>query len=118
MEFNETHPYHEKLRVLLEQQCMYLNPHLVINDVAKAIGTNRTYLSEFINREMRMTFTEYVNTLRLAHAEKLMASNPSMHLDIVSEESGFNSRTTFRRVFLNKHGVTPAQFRKLSKSKL
>jgi AraC-like DNA-binding protein len=40
-----------------------------------------------------------------------MAENPQVSLEEVAVNSGFNSTSTFRRVFTKKHGVTPSVYR-------
>lgn len=90
---------------------LYLNPKLKLSDVAKHIGTNRTYLSNYFNKEMGTTFFDYINNLRLLHSEKLLLET-DYTLFQISEESGFNSISTFRRAFEQKHNCSPASFRK------
>ena len=49
----------------------YLNPDLRITDLMQEFHTNRTYLSRFINREYGMSFSRYINSLRLQEMEVL-----------------------------------------------
>lgn len=109
-----THIFKEKLQKIMEEQKLYLNPKLTVNDVANAIGTNRTYLSSYFNNELNTTFYDYINTLRIEESSKpLLAVFPyTMNIDEIAEASGFNSISTFRRAFLKKTGMTPLQYRK------
>lgn len=90
---------------------LYLNPKLKLSDVATMVGTNRTYLSRYFNRENGQTFYDYVNKLRISHAEHLLQTT-NLPLMLVAEQSGFNSLSTFRRVFSTYHDCSPAEFRK------
>ena len=47
---------------------------LNIVELAMAVGTNRTYISNYINQQLHTTFYEYVNKWRVEHAKKLLAS--------------------------------------------
>lgn len=90
-------------------QC-YLNPHLTLNDLAKMLGTNRTYLSRYINEELHDTFYGYVNRYRLQKAMQVII-NSNYTMEHVAEEAGFNSLSTFRRSFIKQFGYTPITYR-------
>ena len=93
---------------------LYLNPKLTISDVANFIGTNRTYLSHYINNTLQTNFYDYINNYRIENASKSLLTyvNPILTIEEVAEKSGFNSTSTFRRAFLKNTGMTPLQFRK------
>lgn len=105
------HPFTHTLNKLFKQDHIYLNPELSLSDVARLIGTNRSYLSEYFNNNCHSSFIDYINNLRLDHAVDLMNKNEKMSLDEISSSSGFNSLSTFRRAFVRKHGVTPSNYR-------
>lgn len=92
---------------------LYLNQKLTLQDVAVAIGTNRTYLSEYLNNVLQKTFYEYVNELRIKEACDLIDAqdeeNRKSMLEI-AELSGFNSISTFNRSFAKIVGMTPSQY--------
>lgn len=99
--------------VMLEKQ-LYLNPKLTISDVSNTIGTNRTYLSQYINNHLHLTFYDYVNQFRIENASKTLLKrvHPTLTIEEVAEQSGFNSVSTFRRAFIKNTGISPQQFRK------
>lgn len=98
---------------LLREIKLFLNPHLTLADTALALGTNRTYLSNYLNQTLHTTFYDFINKLRVEYADELL-SNPENNdtLETISEKSGFNSLSTFRRAFEKIHHCTPAEFRK------
>ncbi len=100
---------------LFYQEQIYLNPKLKLSDVATLVGTNRTYLSRYFNQENGKTFYDFVNKLRISHAEHLLRTT-SDSLAIVAEKSGFNSQSTFRRVFACYHDCSPIEYRKIHTS--
>lgn len=95
---------------LFEVDKIYLNPKLKLSDVARLAGTNRTYLSRFFNRENGQTFYDYVNNYRVKYAEQLLRSSNATLVE-VAEKAGFNSLSTFRRVFVTNHGCSPIEYR-------
>lgn len=90
---------------------IYLNPKLNINDLARALGTNRTYVSNYINQQLHTTFYEYVNKWRVMRAKQLLLST-SLPLEDIAEQSGFNSLSSFRRYFVSSENKTPMAYRK------
>lgn len=103
-----------KLGIVLQDlfitQKIYLNPKLKLSDVAMLAGTNRTYLSNYFNQELSTTFYDYVNGMRLDHAEELLIHSSDSQT-LIAEQSGFNSLSTFRRQFQQRHLCTPDEFR-------
>ena len=103
----------EQLKRSMDEDKLYLNPKLTLQDVSVAIGTNRTYLSDYLNKILKTTFYEYINALRIRRACELIDSmtqeNKRSMLEI-SELSGFNSISTFNRSFAKIVGVTPSQY--------
>lgn len=95
---------------LFENERIYLNPHLRLSDVATMANSNRTYVSRFFNDNNGKTFFEYVNGFRVKHAMALLKKSDEK-LDVIAEQSGFNSRQSFHRVFSKMAGCTPEQYR-------
>ena len=106
----QTFPFHKKLQEYMKDGRMYLNPKLTLNEVAIAIGTNRTYLSEYLNNNLNTTFYEYVNGFRVQEACSLLISDERKSLSEIAELSGFNSLSTFNRAFVKNTGETPARY--------
>lgn len=105
-------PFAETLEELFTVQRLWLNPRLTIHDVAQALGTNRTYLSDYLNRSLGTTFYEYVNAYRIrAVAEQLASPSCTLTIEAVAESCGFNSVSTFRRVFIRHYGCTPNRYK-------
>lgn len=95
---------------LMDEQQPYLNPDLKIADVAKALGTNATYVSRCINAERDATFSQFVNAYRISHAQQLLRQQPDMKIAALSTASGFANETTFFRAFKALTGMTPKEW--------
>lgn len=95
---------------------LYLNPKLTLQDVATEIGTNRTYLSNYLNAALQKTFYEYVNEFRITEACGLMDSmgDERKSMQEIAGASGFNSISTFNRAFVKKTGMTPGEYSRRS----
>lgn len=85
-------------RIVDEQ--LYLQPDLQLNGLATFLCTNRTYISDAIRKEKGMTFYEFINDLRIQHAQKLMKEYPEMAIYEIYTQSGYSNYPTFRRNFV------------------
>ena len=88
---------YEKLENLMNNEQIFLQNDLLLNDVAKLLGTNRTYLLQALSSCAHMTFKEYINRKRIAHAEQLITNNPLMPKTEIATRSGYNSMSSFYR---------------------
>ena len=98
---------------LLEQHCeaarLYLQHDLTLHQLAKAIGTNRTYLSSYFAQQ-GVTYNAYINRLRIEHFIRLYHENkdamPTTTAFMLAQQSGFHSYSTFSAAFKNYTGST------------
>lgn len=97
---------------VMERERLWLDPNLSLNDLARKLQTNRTYLSNYFSNTRKTTFYDYVNDLRIEkEGMSLVLEHPEYTLDHIAQLSGFNSLSTFRRAFRRVTGYTPSQFR-------
>ena len=102
-----------RLEQKMSQDKLYLNPKLTITDVATAIGTNKTYLSNYLNNTLNTSFFDYINTFRINEACRIIDAMPEEErksMVKVAEMSGFNSKSTFNRSFQKVKGVSPREY--------
>jgi len=76
---------------------IYLNKDLRIWELAKKIGTNRSYLSQIINTDYGQNFSTFVNSYRALHAENLQKSRPDLTKADIADLSGFGSWKSWKR---------------------
>jgi len=101
---------------LLEVEKVHQNPNLTINDVTQAINSNQKYVSSAIANYTQMNFNNFINYFRINEAKKLIISQEYQTLNEIMYASGFNSRTPFYNAFNKFTGMSPKQFKDLSKS--
>ncbi len=99
-----------RLEQAMNEDKVFLNPQLSLTDLAVHIGTNRTYLSRYINQHKAIPFATYINNFRLKEAQRLFSNN-NEHQSVaeIAELCGFSSVSTFRRVFKLHYGYAPSQ---------
>ncbi|HPS59455.1 MAG TPA: AraC family transcriptional regulator [Spirochaetota bacterium] len=94
----------------------WLQSELSIADVAREIGVSRHQLTQAINERLKMNFNAYVNGYRIRHVVSEMGKTGGGRCNWTFLElamnAGFNSKSSFNRVFRDVTGMTPSQYRK------
>lgn len=81
-----------------------------IGDVAMELNTNRTYLSLYLNKTLKISFPEYLGNLRIEYAKTLLNQNPNESQAAIADACGFDSVATFSSKFKKTTGMTPGQY--------
>jgi AraC-like DNA-binding protein len=70
-----------------------------------------TAFCNFFKEQFRVTFVEYLTTVRIGHACKLLSMNDRNVVE-VAYECGFNNLANFNRQFKKLKNMTPSDYRK------
>jgi len=102
----------EKLRLLMTRDKVFLNPDLNLELLSKYLDVSEKRCSYVLNKGMSANFNQYINNLRIkAFKEKIkQGQNKTYTLASIAYECGFDSKSTFNRVFKSSCGMTPSQF--------
>ena len=102
-----------RMERLLNEEQIFRDADLRLNDLASKLGTNRTYISRLINNKANTNFCDYINSHRITYAKKLffLHKEEQLTLDEVALQSGFSSQSSFYRVFMKLEGTSPAKYR-------
>ena len=90
----------------------YVQQGLTIKELSKILYTNRTYLSAYIKTTYKMTFREWITSLRLEYAKNILKEHPEINIQKLAESSGFLFQSNFIKLFSEKEGCTPAKWKK------
>ncbi len=96
----------------MTSQQPYLNKDFNLDVAAKALQTNKYYLSQIVNDQLQKNFPDFVNEYRISVVkEKLHNSELSKYTIFgIASESGFNSKSAFNSAFKKLVGMTPSQY--------
>ena len=96
----------------MDTQKLYLNPDLMLNDLATATGASIYTLSYLFNQYLHSGYYDFVNSCRLAEFKLLIekGAHTKYTLNALIEMCGFNSRTSFFRYFKKINGIYPSEY--------
>ncbi|MFD0717178.1 response regulator [Paenibacillus sp. GCM10027626] len=87
-----------------------LHDELTLDLVASHVNVNRTYFSTLFKRETNQTFWDYVTSERIEAAKKLLL-NESLSAYHIGEKVGYKNPSHFSRVFKERVGMTPNEYK-------
>ena len=73
---------------------------------------NRTDVASYLTSIYGKSFRTWLSGIRVEEARALMAAHPEYSNEVVSMECGFSSRVYFQRLFKERTGLTPAEWRR------
>lgn len=110
----------ERIHKFLQTEKAYLNPRLTLERFAALLQVSPRHVSLAINRCFQQNFQEYINGFRVEEAKRLLRDYADQEQTIleIAQQSGFNSKATFNRIFKLSAGVTPSAYRQQFPSEL
>jgi AraC-like DNA-binding protein len=101
----------DRIEQLLSERCvdtkLYLQHDLTLQQLAHAVSTNRSYLSQYFSRQ-GITYNIYINNLRINHFisryQEMAASGQTIVAQQLASESGYRSYSTFSLAFKQRTG--------------
>ena len=94
----------------MEEKRPYLDDSISLEQFAKAIFSNKVYVSKNINYYSGKNFRQFINWYRIRYAVELMKEDPHLRMEEVSMLSGFHSTVSFNMAFRLFEGKTPTQW--------
>ncbi|TGL40326.1 helix-turn-helix domain-containing protein [Leptospira perdikensis] len=105
----------QRLDDLMNVDKLYLNEDLTLLTLAKELDLDSHQLSEILNSRLGCTFRNYVNQFRLQEAARLLLERYDMTILSIIYASGFNSKSSFHKLFQNRFGLSPQNYRTKTK---
>lgn len=109
---DDTKQDREKNVVLRYMATNYAKQDLNLDSVVADIGVNRTKINAILKEELGLTFSAYINKLRLTEASRLLLKKEASVAEI-AYRVGYNNASYFTTVFKKEYGCTPGDFRKV-----
>lgn len=84
---------------------------ITIKELVLRFHFNEDYYNRILKEKTGMTYSEYVQNIRLTQAEKLLKTT-SMTVDEIANQVGYHNKGYFYKIFVDKFGTTPSKYRK------
>ena len=96
----------------IQENKMYQNPDLTLMSLAEHLSLSPNVISRTINTGFGQSFTDYINTYRIAEVKRRLEAGDAEQMTILALalDAGFSSKTTFNRVFKEQMGHTPKEY--------
>lgn len=107
---------YRKVCDLMREQNLYTDSSMNREKLARILGTNYLYLSDAIRDCSGMTVGDFLDDHRILYAAQLIATTDEP-VGIISDLSGFSSRSHFNTLFREKFKMTPTEYRKVAMEK-
>ncbi|MEO7497367.1 MAG: helix-turn-helix transcriptional regulator [Massilia sp.] len=104
----------EKASILRYIAGAYTDPDLDLEAVVEGTGANRYKINEVLKSELGMTFTSYLNKLRLTEASRLLIEKNNAAVSEIAYLVGYSNVPYFNKLFKEEYGCTPKAFRTLA----
>ena len=102
------------IQVALDKWCAdigYKDSSVNMLTLSHSLDINKNELSQFFSQCQNTTFRIWLSEIRFNAAKKMMKEFPDYNNDIISAECGFSSRSYLYRIFKEKEGCTPVEWR-------
>lgn len=107
-----------RLQGVAQQHKPHLDDEISLAKLAALLDVTPHQLSELLNVHLGTSFYDYLNDLRHAEAlDLLVQQHPVLTVADVAYRAGFNNRNSFYKVFKDKTGTTPAEYRRAERKR-
>lgn len=107
--------YSKNIRKALEYITDNYRKQISVENVSEYISKTPNYFSMLFKKETGMSFSEYINILRIKKAKELMDTS-DMLLNEIAEYVGYSNYIYFTQIFKKIEGVSPSKNRKMSRT--
>jgi len=99
----------DKILALMEETSIVCDTEFTIDKLAELVQSNRSYVSQIINSDLKKNFRSFINSYRIREAQRLFSEPDATKYTIesVALRVGFKSQTAFRDAFKEVTGVSP-----------
>ena len=101
---------HQVLDSILNYCTRHFDTNLSLEHLERELHVSKYYISHVMNQKLHIGFNDYVNSLRVSSACKMLVKSDDSVTQI-SEAVGFNTLRTFNRAFQKQMGMTPSEYR-------
>lgn len=102
----------ERIRNVVQQERLYLDPDLTLRKLSIRLDTNTKYLSQVINHHGNVNFLSFINNYRIEEVKTRIEEGDFFQHTFygIAQRCGFKNKSTFYKVFRDATGLTPKAY--------
>lgn len=106
----------ERIEPIIQFIREHYREDLSASDLSRRFGLSSGYISSLLKQALGVRYSDYVTSLRLNHAKELLTGT-RMSVKEIMADCGYYSQSYFTRLFLEREGCTPVEYRKTRQEK-
>lgn len=107
---NEKQLFEQTHQIIISRQ-LFLNPGFSRSSYIKLALINKNKVARLLRQYAGSNLNGYINAMRLDYAMTLLCERPDAPIKAIAADSGFKSVRTFYRLFFEKTGMTPLEYK-------
>ena len=107
----------QQVETCMRETKPYLVNGLTLTQLAERLDVTPHQLSQVLNQGFKENFYKFINRYRVEESKRLLLDSRLQHYNIlgIAFEAGFNSKSTFNKVFKEVTGLSPSEFQQENK---
>ena len=103
----------DRLLITMNEDELYLNSTLSLNDLSSKTNISKSHITQTLNEYGKQNFYDFVNIFRVEKIKKRLEIQNEMMLTIetLAYDSGFNSKSSFLRIFKKFTSMKPSEYK-------
>ena len=101
----------EQIHQTIVEQQLFLDPGFSRTKFIKIGLVNKNKVARMLQQYAGTNLNGYINGMRLEYAARLLREHPADPIKAIAANSGFNSVRTFYRLFSEKYGMSPVEYK-------
>jgi AraC-like DNA-binding protein len=103
---------HFKLLACMQTDKLFLNPTLSLNDLSEKLDIPSHHITQTLNGYAGINFYDFVNQFRVEEFKTQVKSGEAQNFSLlgIAFDCGFNSKSSFNRIFKNSTGQSPSEY--------
>lgn len=107
---DSTFPHSRRINLIVQFVEKNYNRKISLEDIGELVGMSASSVSRFFKKRTRHNFWDYLNGFRIDRAAQMMIETEHT-ISEISYACGFNNISNFNRVFRERIGTTPSDYR-------
>jgi AraC-like DNA-binding protein len=110
---NQMQGIHEKMLLAMQSEKLFMNPELSLQDLSDKLNIPTHHITQTLNEFVRQNFYDFVNSYRVNEFKERVDKGDAENFSLlgIAFDCGFNSKSSFNRIFKNTSGLTPSDYR-------